>query len=75
MELQNKFEEIIAKQRSGWEFERNKEVAKECTIICLEEQIKILNKLSNYQSFSLSNEIEELQQQLKLLKDGNKTTE
>lgn len=72
MELQSKFEEIIANSKRKFV---PKEIdislaAKECAKLCLEEQIKLLSKLSNYQSFSLSNEIEELQQQLKELENG-----
>ena len=72
IELQNKFEEII---NSTIYFRREDEpggklnAAKECAKLCLEEQIKLLSKLSDYQSFSLSNEIEELQQQLKELEN------
>ena len=65
MELQNKFEDII---RSNLYDETY--AAKECAKLCLEEQIKLLDKLSNYESFMLSDEIEILQQQLKLIKNG-----
>jgi pantothenate kinase len=63
MELQNKFEEII-KQSNFSNFKENIDLAKECTKLCLEEQISILFKAGANFKY-----IEELQQQLKDLKN------
>jgi hypothetical protein len=76
VELQNKFEEIHQKVMF---FNQDKlselaiESAKQCTIFCLEEQIKLLAKCgSNSGDINyIDNYIDKVQKQLKLLKDEN----
>ena len=63
MELQNKFEEIIIFATNKLEY--SEWLAKECTKLCLEEQISILFKVGANFKY-----IEELQQQLKDLENG-----
>lgn len=69
MELQNKFGEIL---NNNGKLGYNDILAKQCTILCLEEQIKLLFwciKETKYPDQYLYDKVEELQQQLKLLKD------
>ena len=71
MELQNKFEVLLEEHTYNDTLKWTKEyTAKECTILCLEEQVKLLARLgSNTQdTFNIFEELSDLQQQLKLLK-------
>ena len=93
MELQNKFEEILQSnstclltkssvmenpEQEDWLWSGEfKNVAKICTKLCLEEQMKLIRELRDKQMWYIADrmllhdKIEELQQQLKDLKDGN----
>lgn len=82
MELQNKFEEIINNEVSpsyNYSYlEGVEEAAKECTILCLEEQLKLLQEYRNNlidtikNPYIIKDNIEHrLGRQLKILKDGN----
>jgi len=76
MELQNKFEKIISSTRyHTMPLEKiliqNIEVAKQCTILCLEEQEKLLARLGSKELNlkTIFDELSIIQNQLKLLKN------
>jgi hypothetical protein len=69
MELQNKFEEILDSYKFAlWEDFRP-EVSIECAKLCLEEQIKLLSKIVTSPFVTLETFNNELQDQLKDLKN------
>lgn len=79
MELHNKFEKIVYDATYNCSFDESY-VIKQCTIICLEEQIKLLRGLwdedspeTHVGSFECDIDylVTNLRQQLKLLKNGN----